>query len=99
MTESIKDTAAFWPGYSAPFFEAPAVFSGGSTSTVNLQSLRGSHGLLFFYPMDFGYISPTELTMLDESLEEFKQENCEVMAISTSSILSKMAFLSLSKEQ
>jgi len=49
--------------------------------------------------MDFDYIAPTELTMLDESLEKFKQENCEVMAISTSSILSKMAFLSLSKEQ
>jgi len=98
MTESIKDTTAFWPGFSAPSFEAPVVFS-GSTSTVNLQSLRGSYGLLIFYPMDFDYISPTELTMLDESLEEFKQENCEVMAISTTSILSKIAFLSLSKEQ
>ena len=49
--------------------------------------------------MDFDYISPTELTMLDDSLESFKEENCEVLAISTSSMLSKMAFLSLSKEQ
>ena len=37
--------------------------------------------------------------MLDDSLEEFKRENCEVLAISTSSVLSKMAFLSLNKEQ
>jgi len=49
--------------------------------------------------MDFDYISPTELTMLDDRLDDFKQENCEVLAISTSSILSKMAFLSLNKEQ
>ena len=37
--------------------------------------------------------------MLDDKLEEFKQENCEVLAISSSSILTKMAFLSTDKEQ
>jgi len=100
MTKPIRDTTtALWPGFSAPSFKAPVVFSGGFTSEVDLQSLRGSYCLLIFYPMDFCYISPTELMVLDDNLEDFKQENCGVLAISTSSILSKTAFLSTDKEQ
>merc|ERR1712142_739453 len=49
--------------------------------------------------MDFGYICPTELTMLDDKLDEFKRQDCEVLAVSTSSLVSKMAFLSVDKEQ
>merc|ERR1719481_987519 len=49
--------------------------------------------------MDFGYICPMELTMLDDKLEEFMREDCEVLAVSTSSLVSKMAFLSMDKEQ
>ena len=101
MNKSVENTTTgFWPGCSAPSFEAPVVFSGTSApTTMNLQLLRGSNVVMIFYPMDLGYICPTELTMLDDYLNDFQEENCEVLAISTSSILSKQAFLSLDKEQ
>ena len=54
--------------------------------------------LLIFYPVDFGYICPTELMMVEKNLQEFKQEECEVLAISTGSIMSKVAFLSMRRE-
>jgi len=92
------NTENFWPGCSAPSFRAPAVFL-GSTSIVDLRSFRGKNVLLIFYPMDFGYICSTELTALDDKLEEFHGDDCEVLAISTSSLISKIAFLSTDKEQ
>merc|ERR1711970_460524 len=106
MVRSMKNTTTptitgFWPGCSAPSFEAPVVFAGNTTSptSVNIQLLQGSYVVLIFYPMDFDYICPTELTMLDDYLMEFKEEDCEVLAISTSSTLSKEVFLSSDKEQ
>ena len=49
--------------------------------------------------MDFGYICPTELMVVEDKLHEFQQEECEVLAISTGSIMSKVALMSLEKEK
>ena len=49
--------------------------------------------------MDFGYICPTELMVVEDKLHEFQQEECEVLAISTGSIMSKVALMSLEKDK
>ena len=52
--------------------------------------------LLLFYPVDFGYISPVDLVSLQNMLEELENNNCVVLAISSGSVLSKVACLSMS---
>ena len=95
---TVSEISSYWPGFLAPSFTARVVFA-GSTSTVDLQSFKGKMVLLIFYPVDFGYICPTELMMVEKKLQEFKQEECEVLAISTGSIVSKVAFLSVGREE
>ena len=92
------EISSYWPGFLAPSFTASVVFS-GSTSTVDLQSFKGKKVLLIFYPVDFGYICPTELIMVEKKLQEFKQGECEVLAISTGSIVCKVAFQSVGREE
>jgi alkyl hydroperoxide reductase subunit AhpC len=49
--------------------------------------------------VDFGYICPTELMVVEDKLHEIQQEECEVLAISTGSIIRKVALMSLEKEK
>ena len=55
--------------------------------------------LLLFYPSDFVYICPSELLAVLDMILEFQHEECEVLAISTGSILSKVVFTSSFKEE
>ena len=90
--------SGFWPGYLGPNFNATCVQS-GKVFPVNLQSYRGKMVLLLFFPVDFGYLSPTELVSLQNMLEELQTNNCVVLAISSGSVLSKVAFLSTHKHE
>ena len=90
--------SGFWPGYLGPNFHATCVQS-GKVFPVNLQSYRGKMVLLLFFPVDFGYLSPTELVSLQNMLEELQTNNCVVLAISSGSVLSKVAFLSTHKHE
>ena len=94
MKESPKP--GFWPGCLAPNFSANCVQS-GEVFPVSLESFPGKMVLLLFYPIDFGYISPTEIVAVQDMMVELKENNCEVMAISSGSVLSKVAFLSTPK--
>ena len=89
-------TSGFWPGCLAPNFSANCVQS-GQVFPVNLESYRGKMVLLLFYPVDFDYLSPTELLSIQNMLGELEANNCKVLAISSGSVLSKVAFLSTPK--
>lgn len=69
----------------APDFTAPAVMPDGSFKEVSLKDYRGKYVVLFFYPLDFTFVCPTELIALDEKIEEFKKRNAEVIGISVDS--------------
>ena len=56
---------------------------------VSLSSLRGQHVLLMFYPVDFGYVTPTEFYSLAPLLPLLADFNCSVLAISTEHISSQ----------
>ena len=47
--------------------------------------LKGHYGLLFFYPLDFTFVCPTELVALDHRVDELKQRGVEVIAVSVDS--------------
>lgn len=74
-------------GRAAPDFCAAAVAGNGDIiNELKLsQALKGKYGLLFFYPLDFTFVCPSELIALDRRLSQFKERNVEVMAISIDS--------------
>lgn len=78
----------------APDFKAHAVLPNG---TINEQfrlsdEIRGKYGLIFFYPLDFTFVCPTELIALDNRIDEFKKRNVEVIAISVDSAYTHQAW-------
>jgi len=76
----------------APLFEAEAVFN-KQFIKVDLASYRGKWVLLFFYPLDFTFVCPTEITALSDAVDEFKKRNCEILGVSTDSKFSHLAWI------
>lgn len=77
----------------APDFTANAVLADNSIDeTFSLSSLRGKYVILFFYPLDFTFVCPTEILAFDEKLEEFKKRNAEVVGVSVDSQYTHLAW-------
>ncbi|HSA31558.1 MAG TPA: peroxiredoxin [Candidatus Omnitrophota bacterium] len=83
----------------APDFNAKAVVNGQIEDHFKLSDFRGKYIILFFYPLDFTFVCPTELHAFQEKLEDFKRRNVEVIAVSTDSWFSHMAWLNTPKAQ
>lgn len=64
---------------------------------ISLADFASSYKLLFFYPLDFTFVCPTELHALQEHADAFKQRNTTVFGISVDSVHSHMAWLSQPK--
>jgi len=79
-------------GHKAPLFDAPAYTSDQKHSSVSLETLKGKWVLLFFYPLDFTFVCPTELKELQAQIEDFKKLNCEVLSVSVDSTYSHEAW-------
>ncbi|HIE65347.1 MAG: peroxiredoxin [Nitrospira sp.] len=77
----------------APDFTAKAVKGSEVIDDFKLSSLRGKYVVLFFYPLDFTFVCPTELHAFQEKLEDFKKKNVEVIGVSTDSWFSHLAWL------
>jgi alkyl hydroperoxide reductase subunit AhpC len=75
----------------APDFVAEAVVN-GEFKTIKLADYRGKYVLLFFYPLDFTFVCPTELVAFSDQIEEFKKRGCEVLAASVDSKFSHLAW-------
>ena len=86
-------------GKPAPHFKADAVVKQDFTQ-VDLSDYKGKqHVLLFFYPLDFTFVCPTELHAFEEKLSEFHKRNVEVIGCSVDSKFSHLAWLNTPKEQ
>ncbi len=74
-------------GRQAPDFTAAAVLSNGDIiNNFNLsKAIKKKVGLLFFYPLDFTFVCPSELIALHHRMPQFKQRNVEVIAVSIDS--------------
>lgn len=78
-------------GELAPDFTVDAV-TGDKMHEVSLSDFRGKWTLLFFYPLDFTFVCPTELRELQAHKEDFKKLGVEVLPISVDSVFSHMAW-------
>ncbi|MCE1274758.1 MAG: peroxiredoxin [Chlorobiaceae bacterium] len=81
-------------GRKAPDFNAPAVVNGSSfVDSCQLSAYKGKYVVLFFYPLDFTFVCPTELHAFQEKLDEFRKRNVEVLGCSVDSKFSHLAWL------
>lgn len=78
-------------GQPAPDFTATAVFD-QEFQTIQLSSYRGKYVVLFFYPLDFTFVCPTEIISFSDRHEDFKSKNTEVLAVSVDSEYSHLAW-------
>lgn len=86
-------------GKQAPDFNADAVVNGDFKDNFRLSDYRGRYVLMFFYPLDFTFVCPTELHAFQERLDLFKQLNTEVIGISIDSKFSHHAWLNTPKNE
>ncbi|MDR3413024.1 MAG: peroxiredoxin [Formivibrio sp.] len=74
-------------GKQAPDFTAAAVLGNGQiVDSFNFkEASKGKYAVVFFYPLDFTFVCPSELIAFDHRLEEFKKLNVEVIGVSIDS--------------
>jgi peroxiredoxin (alkyl hydroperoxide reductase subunit C) len=83
-------------GKQAPDFTATAVY-GQDFKDIKLSQFRGKNVVLFFYPLDFTFVCPTELHAFQDKLAEFQERNVEVLGCSVDSQFSHLAWLNTPK--
>ena len=76
----------------APDFAAQAVMGDNSFAELKLSDYRGKHVVLFFYPLDFTFVCPSEIIAFDKALEKFKSKNTEVIGVSVDSHFTHLAW-------
>lgn len=74
-------------GQAAPDFEAAAVLADGTIvdSYKLSDAIKGKYGIVFFYPLDFTFVCPSELIALDHRIPQFKEKGVEVVGVSIDS--------------
>ncbi|MGZ8163946.1 MAG: peroxiredoxin C [Methylobacter sp.] len=74
-------------GKQAPDFTVPAVLGDGQIvdSFTFSEATNGKYAILFFYPLDFTFVCPSELIALDHRIDEFKGRQVEVIGVSIDS--------------
>lgn len=81
-------------GRKAPDFTVPAVLGSGEiVDQFNLHdALKDKYGLVFFYPLDFTFVCPSELIALDHRMNDFVSRKVEVVAVSIDSHFTHNAY-------
>ena len=95
MTSPIVSTAPqVLVGQAAPDFTASAVLPNNEiTDSFNLKTyLAGSYGLLFFYPLDFTFVCPSEILAHDHRVKAFAEKNVKVIGVSVDSHFTHLAW-------
>ena len=76
----------------APDFTAQAVMPDNSFAELSLSKYRGKYVVLFFYPLDFTFVCPSEILAFNKKVAEFKEKNCEVIGVSVDSRFTHLAW-------
>lgn len=85
-------------GKQAPEISCQAIID-GSIENISLCDFKDKYKVLFFYPLDFTFVCPTELHAFQDSLKEFKKRNAVILGISVDSIYSHQAWLQQPKSK
>lgn len=72
-------------GQPAPFFSAKAVLDGGEVKEISLDQFKGRWLVLFFYPLNFTFVCPTEMLQFRDSIQMFNDEEADIVGCSVDS--------------
>lgn len=98
--EIMSDTVRAKVGEPAPNFNMQTTANLEKLdSWVTLDDYRGRWLVLFFYPLDFTFVCPTEITALSDRYEEFQELGAEILGVSTDSVFSHRAWIHTPREQ
>jgi peroxiredoxin (alkyl hydroperoxide reductase subunit C) len=76
----------------APDFRGTAVVD-GNFKQISLTDFKGRYLVLFFYPLDFTFVCPTEIIAFSDNISQFTAINCDVVGVSTDSHFSHLAWI------
>jgi len=82
----------------APNFKATAVVN-GKFKDIKLTDYEGKYVVLFFYPLDFTFVCPTEIIAFSEMIKEFQALNTEVLGVSVDSHFSHLAWINTPRKK
>ncbi|OWK07657.1 PRDX3 [Cervus elaphus hippelaphus] len=77
-------TNALWSGSDQAKFAFSTTVVSGEFKEISLDDFKGKYLVLFFYPLDFTFVCPTEIIAFSDKANEFHDVNCEVVAVSIS---------------
>ncbi|XP_077230816.1 2-Cys peroxiredoxin BAS1, chloroplastic-like [Tasmannia lanceolata] len=80
-------------GNPAPDFEAEAVFDQEFIKVKLSDYIGKKYVILFFYPLDFTFVCPTEITAFSDRHADFEKINTEILGVSTDSVFSHLAWV------
>lgn len=86
-------------GKPAPEFQANAVIKGKIVPHFTLSQFRGKNVILFFYPLDFTFVCPTELHAFQDQIDAFESRNTVVIGCSVDSPYTHLAWLQTPKKK
>ena len=84
---------------AAPDFKAQAVMADGQFKELKLSDYRGKHVLLFFYPLDFTFVCPTEIIAFSDRAAEFEKLGVQIIGVSVDSHFSHLAWRNTPRDQ
>jgi peroxiredoxin (alkyl hydroperoxide reductase subunit C) len=85
-------------GLKAPGFTATAVVD-QEFKEISLSDYLGKYVVLFFYPLDFTFVCPTEITAFSDRYADFSSRNTEVLGVSVDSQFSHLAWIQTDRKQ
>ena len=83
----------------APDFTAQAVMPDNSFAELTLSSYRGKYVVLFFYPLDFTFVCPSEIIAFDKALSKFRERDAELIGVSVDSRFTHLAWKNTPRDQ
>jgi alkyl hydroperoxide reductase subunit AhpC len=84
---------------SAPAFSATALLPNGTFKKVSLSDYRGRYVLLFFYPLDFTFVCPTEIIAFSEAAVEFEKLSVQILGVSVDSEFTHLAWVNTPRKE
>ena len=94
----MTDNGCLRVGQQAPDFTATAVVD-QEFKEISLSQYRGKYVVLFFYPLDFTFVCPTEITAFSDRYADFSSKNCEILGVSVDSKYSHLAWIQTPRNQ
>ncbi|MFH1922885.1 MAG: peroxiredoxin [Planctomycetota bacterium] len=83
----------------APDFSAQAVMPDNSFAELTLSSYRGRYVVLFFYPLDFTFVCPSEIIAFDKAVSRFEEKNAQLIGVSVDSHFTHLAWKNTPRNQ